>query len=233
MTTFAELNATLIACRRCPRLVEWREKVASEKRRAYQDWEYWGKPVPGFGDPAGRVLVIGLAPGAHGSNRTGRNFTGDSSGDFLYPALYRAGFANQPHASHRNDGLSLQDMYITASCRCAPPENKPTPAELANCRPYLAQEISLLNRVQVIVALGKIAFDSVLQYYQSTSHKAGPAPILAPSTLIFAHGAQYLLGPDRPRLVASYHPSRQNTQTGRLTAAMFDEIWSQVKSLLC
>lgn len=228
MNTFQELNTTLIACRLCPRLVAWREQIAGEKRRAYREWDYWGKPVPGFGDPAARVLVVGLAPGAHGSNRTGRMFTGDSAGDFLYSALYRAGFASQPVSTHRDDGLILQDMFISAVCRCVPPDNRPCPAEIATCLPYLRQEIVLLTRVQVIVALGRLAFDMILRLFaegaQNKNYDMGKYH--------FTHGANYQLGPYQPHLIVSYHPSRQNTQTGRLTPAMFDSVWTTALSLL-
>jgi uracil-DNA glycosylase len=162
--TLKDLNAELLECRRCERLVEWREKVAREKRRAYREWDYWGKPVLGFGDPHGRVFVIGLAPGAHGSNRTGRQFTGDGSGDFLYPALYRAGFASQPSSISRDDGLTLTDLYIAPVCRCAPPANKPTLQEMSNCQPYLEQELKLIQP-KVIVALGRIAFERIVKIY--------------------------------------------------------------------
>src|SRR6516165_2495317 len=158
------LNEEIVSCRKCPRLVKYREKVAREKRRAYRDWDYWGKPVPGFGDPHARVLIMGLAPGAHGSNRTGRPFTGDASGNFMYPVLYEAGFASQPTATDRNDGLELKNLYITAAVRCAPPDNKPLPEELANCAPYLDREMKGLKNVRVIVALGKIGFDAYLNY---------------------------------------------------------------------
>ncbi len=218
------LEEEIVSCRKCPRLVAWREEVARKKRRAYREWEYWGKPVPGFGDREARVLVVGLAPGAHGANRTGRMFTGDGSGNFLYPALYRAGFANQPDATHRGDGLTLRDMFITAVCRCVPPQNKPTAQEIATCLPYMAREIALLDNLRVIVALGRIAFDWTLRLYREQGHDI---PRLA-----FAHGAVYSLGDGLPTIVASYHPSRQNTQTGRLTAAMFDEIWQKVRALL-
>jgi uracil-DNA glycosylase family 4 len=221
-----ELEEQIVSCRKCPRLVAWREQVARQKRRAYRDWEYWGKPVPGFGDPAARVLVVGLAPGAHGSNRTGRMFTGDASGDFLYAALHRAGFANQPVSTHRGDDLALRDIFITAVGRCAPPGNKPTPDEIRTCLPYLQQEMALLERVQVIVALGHIAFDYLL--------RSKPFRISKPEirNLKFSHNITYPLGPGLPHLVASYHPSRQNTQTGRLTEAMFDAVWAKVRSLL-
>jgi uracil-DNA glycosylase len=214
-----ELNAELLACRRCSRLVEWREKVASEKRRAYRDWVYWGKPVPGFGDPHGRVFVVGLAPGAHGSNRTGRQFTGDASGDFLYAALFRAGFATQPTSVSRDDGLELIDLYTAPICRCAPPDNKPLLEEMVNCAPYLKREIEFINP-KIFVALGRIAFEGLLGLYG-----------LAKNVFNFSHNAVFKL-PDGKFLVSSYHPSRQNTQTGRLTAEMFDQIWKTVKELL-
>jgi uracil-DNA glycosylase family 4 len=213
------LNNEIMTCRKCPRLVEWREQVAREKRKAYRDHDYWGKPVPGFGDPNARVLVVGLAPGAHGSNRTGRQFTGDASGGFLYPALFRAGFANQPHSSARDDGLTLHDMYITASGRCAPPGNKPTPAELDNCQPFLETEIRILQP-KVIVVLGRIAFERLVRIYSARS--AGWK---------FAHGAAYQLS-DGAWLLCSYHPSQQNTLTGKLTVDMFAEIWKKAKTLL-
>jgi uracil-DNA glycosylase family 4 len=219
-----DLESAIVACGRCPRLVEWREEVARTRRRAYQDWEYWGRPVPGFGDRDARVLVVGLAPGAHGANRTGRVFTGDGSGDFLFPALHRAGFANQPWAKHRGDGLVLHDMFITAVCRCVPPANRPTVQELATCRPYLVQEIDLLERLRVVVTLGQIAFDHTLRLYRERGHDI---PRLA-----FGHGAQYALGAGLPWLIVSYHPSRQNTQTGRLSAEMFDAVWARVRDLL-
>lgn len=211
------LNTEIISCRKCPRLVEWRGEVARVRRKAYKDEEYWGRPVPGFGDPQARVLVVGLAPGAHGSNRTGRQFTGDSSGGFLFPALHRAGFANQAGAESRSDGLILNDMYITASGRCAPPHNKPTPAELNNCQPYLERELQIIQP-KVIVCLGKIAFDRIVKIFELRNLK-------------FSHGAVYELAAGR-WLLCSYHPSRQNTATGKLTFAMFDQIWKKAKSLL-
>ena len=214
------LNQTIITCTRCARLVEYRERVAREKRAAYREWEYWGKPVPACGDPLARVLMVGLAPAAHGANRTGRMFTGDGSGDFLTPALYRAGFANQPTSTHKDDGLMLHDLYMAASAHCAPPDNRPTPQEIGNCRPYLVQHLRLLPNVQVILALGKIAFDNTLvALAQLGIEVPSPRPR-------FGHGAQYRLG--AYILVASYHPSRQNTQTGRLTRSMFDTIFRQV-----
>jgi uracil-DNA glycosylase len=222
--SWESLHQDIISCQQCPRLVGWREQVARERRRAYRDWEYWGRPVPGFGDQQARVLVVGLAPGAHGANRTGRVFTGDGSGEFLYRALYRAGFANQPTATHREDGLNLYDLYISAVCRCAPPGNKPLPVEIGNCLPYLNREIILLPSIKGIVALGKIAFENILRLYRQSGREI--------PTLEFAHNRLYRLGEELPWLLASYHPSRQNTQTGRLTEAMFDEIWNRTRELL-
>jgi uracil-DNA glycosylase family 4 len=215
----ARLNSELLNCRRCARLVEWREKVAFEKRRAYRDLTYWGKPVPGFGDPHGLVFVVGLAPGAHGSNRTGRQFTGDASGDFLYPALYRAGFASQPTSVSRADGLTLTDLYTAPVCRCAPPNNKPTPQEMANCQPYLECELELI-RPKILVALGRIAFNCILRIYS-----------IKDTSLPFMHNIVHFIQDDK-FLVCSYHPSRQNTQTGRLTVEMFDQVWKTVRELL-
>jgi uracil-DNA glycosylase len=218
MSWLTVLNHEVIACTRCPRLVEYREKVAREKRRAYRDWEYWGKPVPGFGDPNARVLIMGLAPGAHGSNRTGRPFTGDASGNFMYPVLYETGFANQPNATDRNDGLMLKDIYITAAVRCAPPDNKPLPQELAECSVFLDREIAGLEKVKVVVALGKIGFDAYLNYVKRCGLLASR------KTYIFKHGAHYRFA-DNKILLASYHPSNQNTQTGKLTRKMFVQIF--------
>jgi uracil-DNA glycosylase family 4 len=217
--TLHQLNAELLACRRCPRLVDWREKMAREKRRAYRDQEYWGKPVPGFGDPQARVFVVGLAPGAHGSNRTGRQFTGDASGDFLYPALFRAGFASQPHSLSRTDGMVLTGLYTAPVCRCAPPDNKPTPAEMGNCQPYLERELALIQP-KVIVALGRIAFDAILRIFSAKD-----------PSIAFAHNAVHRLSTSS-WLVCSYHPSRQNTQTGRLTVEMFDLVWKTAREIL-
>jgi uracil-DNA glycosylase len=226
------LNREVVACTRCPRLVEYREKVAREKRRAYLDHQYWGKPVPGFGDPNARVLIMGLAPGAHVSNRTGRPFTGDASGKFMYPVLYETGFANQPTATGRNDGLTLKDLYITAAVRCAPPANKPTPLELANCSHFLDREIAGLGKIKVIVALGKVGFDAYLNYVKRRfTHPSAKnaeewgAPFRR-SAYLFKHGASYRL-PEGKVLLASYHPSNQNTQTGKLTRKMFVEIFKQ------
>ena len=214
-----KLNDQIIQCRTCPRLVEWREEVARVKRKAYKDAEYWGKPVPGFGDPKARVLVVGLAPGAHGSNRTGRQFTGDASGGFLFPALHRAGFASQASAESRGDGLILKDMYITASGRCAPPDNKPSPEELNNCQPYLEKELEIL-KPKVIVCLGRIAFERILKIFSVRG-----------AVYKFGHGASYQLA-NGVWVLCSYHPSQQNTSTGKLTAAMFDAVWAQAKNLL-
>jgi uracil-DNA glycosylase len=220
----SDLNAEVIACTRCPRLVEYRERIAREKRRAYLDCDYWGKPVPGFGDPAARVLVLGLAPGAHGSNRTGRPFTGDASGKFMYPVLYETGFANQPNATHCGDGLALKDLYITAAVRCAPPENKPLPQELANCSSYLDRELQGLRNLKVIVALGKIGSDAYLNYLKRRGL------LTSKQSYIFKHGAKYRM-PDGKILLASYHPSNQNTQTGKLTSPMFVRIFKEARRL--
>jgi uracil-DNA glycosylase len=214
-----KLHDEVIQCRKCARLVAWREEVARVKRKAYRDQEYWGKPVPGFGDPEARIFVVGLAPGAHGSNRTGRNFTGDASGGFLYPALYRAGLANQPTAVSRDDGLVLKDVFLAASARCVPPENKPTLEEMDNCQPYLERELEIL-KPRVIVCLGRIAFDRVLRLY-SVRNPAWK----------FGHGALFQID-SGPWILCSYHPSQQNTLTGRLTAPMFDAVWAKAKSLV-
>ena len=218
------LNREVVACTKCPRLVTYREQIAREKRRAYRDCEYWGKPVPGFGDPDARVLIMGLAPGAHGSNRTGRPFTGDASGNFMYPVLYETGFANQPTARACGDGLELRDLYITAAARCAPPDNKPLPSELANCAPFLDREIEGLRRLRVVVALGKIGFDAYLNFVRRRGLLASKAGY------VFGHGAKYVL-PDGNVLLASYHPSNQNTQTGKLTKPMFLNIFKQAARL--
>lgn len=229
------LESQVIACRRCPRLVVWREQVARERRRAYRDEEYWGKPVPGFGDQEARLLIVGLAPGAHGANRTGRLFTGDSSGQFLYSALYRAGFASRPDSRYRDDGMLLRDAFLSAACRCAPPANKPSPQELLACRPFLACEIAQLRGLRVIVALGRIAFDAVLQIDRRLRQSAlepGTETAADSRSLAFKHATVYRLSAASPWLIASFHPSRQNTQTGRLTTAMFDEVWDRARSLL-
>ena len=225
MNSLRLVQADVVACRKCPRLVAHRERVAREKVRRYRDEEYWGKPIPSFGSRSARLLIVGLAPAAHGGNRTGRIFTGDRSGDFLYRALHRAGFANQPWSRHRGDSLKLRDCYITAAVRCAPPDNKPTPQELATCQPYLVEEIRLLRRARVVVALGRIAFDAFLKAWVRAGR---PMPIPRPR---FAHGAVAEL-PGGVRLLASYHPSQQNTQTGRLTAPMFRRIFARARQIL-
>ena len=220
-----DLNARIVACRKCPRLVKYREAVAAEKRRAFRDWHYWGKPVPGFGDPNAQLLIIGLAPAAHGANRTGRMFTGDRSGDFLYQALYRTGFANQPTSQHRGDGLALKNCYITATLRCAPPANKPLPAELTNCRPYWEADLAILQP-RAVLALGGIAMRAYLGLLKSrgeiSSHAEFP----------FAHAANYRLPGKLPRLFASYHPSQQNTFTGKLTEKMLEGLLKKIRVFL-
>jgi uracil-DNA glycosylase family 4 len=219
-----QLNTEIVACTACPRLVQWRQKVAQEKRRAFRDWDYWGRPVPGFGDRQARLVIIGLAPAAHGANRTGRMFTGNGSGDTLTAALHRAGFASQPTSHHRDDGLQLQDAFLTALARCAPPGNRPTPDEMDNCQGFLARELALLPSARVVLTLGQIAFD---RYRRLSREQGATLPRLA-----FHHGACYRLEPPLPALVVSYHPSRQNTQTGRLTEEMLDEVFAQVRRLL-
>ncbi|HKS96720.1 MAG TPA: uracil-DNA glycosylase [Terriglobia bacterium] len=226
------LQERVVACRLCPRLVTYREKVAREKRRMYRGWDYWGKPIPSFGDPEARLLILGLAPAAHGGNRTGRMFTGDRSGDFLYRALYEAGFANQPMSRDRDDGLRLRDCYITAALRCCPPKNKPLPEELRNCQPYLELELALLSRVRAVLALGRIAFDTYLRLVYA-GRAEGAAHGLPPrSSFRFAHGASYALPDGLPRLFASYHPSQQNTQTGKLTPAMMRRVFRDIRRYL-
>src|SRR5579864_800787 len=219
------LDNEIVACRRCPRLVEYRERVAREKRLAYRDCTYWGKPVPGFGDPLAQLLIVGLAPGAHGSNRTGRMFTGDRSGVFLYQALYDAGFANQPTALNRDDGLRLKNAYIAAAARCAPPDNKPLPAEILNCRPYLEREIETL-RPRAVLALGKIGWDVFLAILK---HQGTIAPRVGHR---FAHGAQVDFPAPGLRLFGVYHPSQQNTQTGLLTPAMYAKVLRRIRRFL-
>lgn len=220
----AALESRITTCCRCPRLVAWREEKAGEKRRAFADQEYWGRPVPGWGDPAARLLVVGLAPAAHGANRTGRIFTGDESGRWLHRALHRFGFGSQPESLGRGDGLELVDCFVTAAVRCPPPDNRPKPSERANCRPYLEAEIDLLTRVRAIVALGSYAYDHVLRIYRDRGH---PVPSPKPK---FAHGAEFSLGPGAPRLIASYHPSQQNTYTGVLTEAMLDDVFARARA---
>lgn len=224
------VRATVVGCRRCPRLVAWREEVARTRRAAFADQEYWGRPVPSFGDPAARLVVVGLAPAAHGGNRTGRMFTGDRSGDWLYRALWRAGFASQPTSVSAEDGLTLSDCLITAAVRCAPPDNKPLPEERDACRPYLDAELSLARRVRVIVALGSFAWTQTLRT------TAGLGWMQPPKKPAFGHGAETELG--RPsgagtvHLLGSYHPSQQNTFTGKLTEEMFDRVWARARVLI-
>ena len=217
------LNSQIIACRRCPRLVAHCEKIAAEKRRAFQDWEYWGRPVPNFGDPAARLLIVGLAPAAHGANRTGRMFTGDRSGEWLFRALHRAGFASQPASTDVDDGLTLTDCAITAVCHCAPPDNKPTSEEIAHCREWLTETFAQLP-ARVFLALGQIGFKAILKEARDRGWYEGKLPK-------FGHGVQVPLSEGRV-LLASYHPSQQNTFTGRLTEAMFDDIFTTARRLL-
>jgi uracil-DNA glycosylase family 4 len=222
----AALHQDLVNCRLCPRLVSWREEAGRHKRAAYRDWEYWARPVPGFGDSRARLLIVGLAPAAHGANRTGRMFTGDRSGDWLFRALNRAGFANQPEAVSRDDGLTLTDAFVASIVRCAPPENKPLPSEREHCRGWLEAELDALRRVEVIIPLGGIAYAQVLRILQGRQVRV-PKP--RPR---FAHGLEVDLRPAGPMLIASYHPSQQNTFTGRLTEKMLDEVFERAKGLL-
>lgn len=219
------LNEEIVACRKCPRLARYREKVAREKRRAYREWIYWGKPVPGFGDAQAQLLILGLAPAAHGANRTGRMFTGDRSGDFLYSALHKAGFANQPTSERRDDGLQLKDAYISATCRCAPPDNKPLPKEIANCLGYLERDLEIL-KPKAILALGKIAWDGYLEILKRRG-------VIASRALYrFAHGAEAEPVAGGPRLFGVYHPSQQNTQTGRVTPAMYAAVLRRIQHFI-
>jgi uracil-DNA glycosylase len=221
-----EIQQAVVRCERCPELRAYAAKIARERKRAHRNCSYWGKPVPAFGDPRARVMIVGLAPGAHGSNRTGRPFTGDASGNFLYPALYRAGFATQPEAVGRDDGLELRDCFITAAARCAPPQNKPTPQELRNCFPYLLEEFDGLSRLDVAVALGAVAYSTILRVLRERGFAFEP--------VAFRHGAEVVAGKRGRRLtvIASYHPSRQNTNTGKLTVSMFDSIFKRAKEIL-
>ena len=223
--TVAEIQQQVIACRACPRLVEWREEVARVKRRMYRDEPYWGAPLAAFGDPQARLLVVGLAPAAHGGNRTGRMFTGDRSGDWLFGALHRAGFANQPESVRSGDGLELQDALITAAARCAPPQNKLRPDELTACRPYITREIQLLADLRVVVALGRIAFDAFLRAYADSGRVA---PQRKPP---FGHAVESQLPDGGPLLISCYHPSQQNTQTGRLTLDMLDAVFQRAREV--
>ncbi len=219
------ISDEVCACRKCPRLVKYREKVAQEKRRAYREWTYWGRPVPGFGDARAQLFILGLAPAAHGGNRTGRVFTGDRSGDFLYKALYEAGFANQPTSSQRGDGLQLKGAYIAAAVRCAPPANKPLPSEILNCREYLERELAVL-RPRAVLALGKIAWDAYLEILKQGGK------IASRGGYKFAHGAEAQFGDNLPRLFGVYHPSQQNTQTGRVTQAMYAQELRRIRKFL-
>jgi uracil-DNA glycosylase family 4 len=219
------LRNEIVQCRRCPRLLAHCAHVAEIKRRAFRDQPYWGKPVPGFGDPAARILILGLAPGAHGANRTGRMFTGDRSGEWLYRALYQTGLASQPTSVSRDDGQQLRGVYITASARCAPPGNKPTPEEIRNCRPYLERELELLGRLRVVVALGRIAFDNYLDLLKTRGE------ICSRSAFVFGHNRQFPTGAGLPVLLSSYHPSQQNTSTGKLTEQMLLDVFRTAKEL--
>ena len=219
------LNKEIVRCRKCPRLVAYREKVAREKRRMFRDWTYWGKPVPGFGDSRAKLLILGLAPAAHGANRTGRVFTGDRSGEFLYKMLHKAGFASQPISLHRDDGLRLHNAYVTATIRCAPPGNKPSPEEIENCRGYIERELEVL-RPKAVLALGQIAWDAYLDILK----RRGAIPSRA--TFPFSHGAEVALPGGLPKLFGSYHPSQQNTQTGRLTETMFLRVLRRIGQYL-
>jgi uracil-DNA glycosylase family 4 len=219
------LSEEIVFCRKCPRLVAYREKVAREKRRMFHEWTYWGKPVPGFGDANARLLILGLAPAAHGANRTGRVFTGDRSGDFLYAALHKAGFANQPTSVKRGDGLQLKNVFIAATIRCAPPANKPLPSEISNCRGYLEREMQILQP-KAILALGKIAWDAYLEILKQRG------AITSRAAFSFAHGAEAKLPASAPRLFGVYHPSQQNTQTGRVTPAMYAQVLRRIRRFL-
>ena len=220
------LRDEIVACTRCPRLVAWRTEVARVKRRAYRDWEYWGKPVPPFGEADAKLLVVGLAPAAHGGNRTGRMFTGDRSGDFLYRALYETGFASQPESIARDDGLRLIDAYVTAVARCAPPDNKLTPQEIRNCRPYLERELELLHHLKAVVALGRVAMDGYLAALRArgVAFRCGD--------ISFGHNREFRIAPDQPVLLTSYHPSQQNTSTGKLTQEMLRNVFRKARRLV-
>jgi len=223
--TLDKLNQTIINCRKCPRLVRWREASARNPPRRYQGQSYWARPLSGFGDPAARLLIVGLAPAAHGGNRTGRIFTGDRSGDWLYGALYEAGFANQPNSEHRGDGLKLKDCYISAAVRCAPPLNKPNLVEFRRCRPYLIEELKFFKDLRAVIALGKIAFDAYLVAYRELGG------VLSKPQPRFEHGASISFSAG-PKLICSYHPSQQNTFTGRLTKPMFQAVFQEARTIL-
>ena len=222
------LQCEMIECARCPRLVEWRARVSKEKVRRFMDEEYWGRPVPSFGDPSARMLIVGLAPAAHGGNRTGRVFTGDRSGDWLYRALHRAGFANQPTSTHKDDGLELRDCYISAVIHCAPPLNKPLPEEVTNCRPFLLGEIESLIGLSVVVALGKIAFDAAFDAFSALTPGVSRRPPRRPRV---GHGAEFEMS-NGITLLGSYHPSQQNTFTGKLTEPMFDSVFARAREII-
>jgi uracil-DNA glycosylase family 4 len=226
--TLAAIQREVVACTKCPELRRYCTHIATEKKRAHRDQPYWGKPVPGFGDPNARMLLVGLAPGAHGSNRTGRPFTGDASGDFLYPALHRAGFASKPDALHASDGLKLRDCFITAALRCAPPHNKPTPAQLRRCFPYLAREFEALERLRVVVGLGAIGTKAAIEALRASGYS------IETKDWKFGHGAELTATKDKRTvtLISSFHPSRQNTNTGKLTRPMFDAIFTRARAIL-
>jgi uracil-DNA glycosylase len=226
MSELISIEEKVVRCRHCPELRAYAAEVARLRKREHRDCAYWGKPVPGFGDAHARLMLVGLAPGAHGSNRTGRPFTGDASGGFMYPALHRAGLASQPQATSRDDGLRLHDAFITAALRCAPPKNKPTPQQLRNCFPYLLEEFDALRRLRVMVGLGSIGFTAVLRVLAERG--------FAPAKLAFAHGAEFTATDGRRTItaIASYHPSRQNTNTGKLTVPMFDAIFRRANQIL-
>jgi uracil-DNA glycosylase family 4 len=226
--SIASINKRIIACTRCPELRTYCAQVAAEKKRAYVDWTYWGKPVPSLGNEEAQIMIVGLAPGAHGSNRTGRMFTGDASGDFLFPALYRAGFASQPTAAGREDGLQVRNVLITAAAHCAPPQNKPTPQELRNCFPYLAEEFEALKDLRIIIAFGAIAFKTTLGLLADRGFEVRPG---RPE---FGHGVEFAAGREKREIavLSSFHPSRQNTNTGKLTLPMFDAIFTRANALL-
>jgi uracil-DNA glycosylase len=227
MKSLKSIDRAIVSCKRCPELRAYCAQVAREKRRAYAEHAYWGKPVPAFGDPKARIMLVGLAPGAHGSNRTGRPFTGDASGDFMYPALYRAGLASQPNATDRNDGLQLHDCFITSAGRCAPPKNKPTPQQLRNCFPFLLDEFDALPPLQVMIGLGLVGFDAIVRVLRERGFAFASPPV-------FGHGTEVVAsnGTRRITVIASYHPSRQNTNTGKLTVPMFDAIFARTKAVL-
>ncbi len=220
------LQEEIVACRRCPRLVAHCTEIAQVKRRAFRDWDYWGRPVPSFGDPNATLLILGLAPAAHGSNRTGRVFTGDSSGNYLYKVLYESGFATQPESKSRDDGLRLNGAWITATAHCAPPGNKPTPDELRNCRPWLERELDLLTGLKVMVPMGKIAFDVLLSILLSRGR------IRRRSDFVFGHNRVHEIGPELPVLLSSYHPSQQNTSTGKLTEKMLLDVFLAARAII-